>query len=186
MKRKIIKIFTCALALSSIVCSASAATDYGPFGPGIGNRQEFSPSSGFIRTHSTDVEYDILCWDTHAFGFLNYWEGELRGTNGYNIHDAYSDLTGYASDLPNAYKEFDEDDLTIGSSDADKIEEGEQYYAKLTTKKGPEFSSGVDLIFESEYGIWGEPIVTDGLPLGYQTYVTTLNTHTRYNIGWAM
>ena len=179
MKHKHLRIVSLLLTALILTTFASASTDDGTFSSSSdSNRRTYTPKSCSIQLDSTHAYFNTLKWDNNiSYGAAYYWEGELRG----EVHSAYSSLVSVAGSLPYLYKEYDNDDTSIGCRDMSGIVGGTTYYAALTLNTGTGFSSGADLWFESEYGIFG---VTDGLPLHYQAFATHLNTRTKRNIAW--
>lgn len=158
----------------------TTATDDGYFGASY-NRAAYTPMSCTVNITGTTASFTNLRWEGNNFSGSDYWEGELRGTQGYSISDAYLNATGITSSLPNAYREYDDDDMSIGCKNMSQIAPAQTYYAVLNATKGPRFDSGVELIVESETGTW---LIIDGLPLRYQVFEQTLNTKSRRMIGW--
>lgn len=180
-KKKFLTILlTLSFCLSSII-SAYAATDDGDFSA-TSNRKVYTPRSCSIQLTATNVYFHNLRWDDVTFGSAYYWEGELRGAST-NISKAYSGVSSVVGSLPQLYKEYDEDDASIGCKDMSAISSSKTYYAGLGVSKGSKFDSGVDILFESEYGLWGG---IDGLPLNYQRFYITLNTKTNKNTAWGV
>ena len=160
-------------------CVASAVTDDGAF-TANSNRKFYTPKACDIQINEGHIYYSLLQWDDYMFGSAYYWEGEIRGTSE-PISAAYSNVTAAVGSLPYLYKEYDEDDATIGCRDMAGITGNTSYYVGLTMTKGPKYDQGVELFFESEYGIWGG---IDGLPLNYQGFVGRLNTKSARAMAW--
>lgn len=178
MKKRILALMLVITVFIIPARAVSVATNDGTF-TGTSNRKFYTPVSCSIESNSQYVYFNLLKWQEHyEFGSLYYWEGELRNPN---IADAYSNVTAVIGSLPYLYKEYDKDDASIGCRDMAGIVGGTNYYARLTMEKGPKYDQGVEIYFESEYGIYG---ITDGLPLNYQTFATPLNTKSRKNIAW--
>ena len=134
----------------------------------------------------TNWIFKNLSWTNSAWGTGHYWEGEVRGYNGANISDAYLGVTAIAGNLPNMYKEYDSDDLSLGCSELSGLVAGNTYYATLTTEMADSFNDGVELWFESEYGDWygwfGEN--GDGDPLRYQLFAERFHTTDNRILYW--
>lgn len=163
-----------------IVPAYALATDDGYFSASY-NRKAYTPISCTVNVTTTTASFTNLKWADNNFSGSSYWEGELRGTRGYSISDAYLRADAITSNLPNAYREYDEDDMSIGCKNMSQIDPSQIYYAVLSATKGPQFDSGVDLIVESETGTW---LLIDGLPQQYQVFDQTINTASRRMIGW--
>ncbi len=158
----------------------STATDDGVFGASY-NRWYYTPISCTVHIAETTASFKNMKWEDYVFESTDYWEGEIRGTNGYSIDDAYPGASAITSNLPNAYYEHDEDDMSVGCKTASQTDPAQIYYAVLSATKGPQYNNGVDLLVESECGIW---MVVDGIPTHYQVFEQTLNTASRRTVSW--
>lgn len=145
------------------------------------NRQDYTPRICQIVISENNVYFENMQWDDYSFGAALYWEGEIRRVSEGEFADVYSGLIAGTSNLPFFHKEYDEDDVTVGCHGMSEIKGNTLYYAGLTVEKGPKYDQGIDLVFESETGIWG---ICDGLPTNYQTFGTYLNTVRRTAIAW--
>lgn len=181
-KAKYVLAILLAVAMVVPAYALSIATDDGPFGASY-NRRYYTPISCTVNIAEKTASFKNMKWENYVFESTDYWEGELRGTNGYSIDDAYAGASGITSNLPNAYYEYDEDDMSVGCKTASQTKPDQIYYAILTTTKGPQFNNGVELLVESECGIWGGPL-NDGLPTHYQVFEQTLNTVSRRTVSW--
>ena len=169
------------LLLTSLSITIFAATNDGAFNRST-NIQFYTPTSCSVTMYDDTVHFSTLQWNTNQFAGAHYWEGELRGhPNSSAISNAYSGVTAVSGSLPGLYKEYDKDDMSIGSSCIQNISTNQYYYATLNVVKGPSFNSGVDVIFESEFGTW---LIIDGLPSRYQTYDYIMNTASGNRISW--
>ena len=151
-----------------------------------GNKMAYTPTTGTLSLSATSVSFTNLKWtDTSSFTGLSYWEGEIRGDNnlGSQVSEAYSNATRATGTLPNLYPEYDEDDASIGTKNAHAIVQNVVYVAELTTVAASSYSSGIDLRFESETGLWSE-LHGDGLPTRAQVHATVLNTRTNTSVSW--
>lgn len=174
-----------ALLIAFSLClgtTAYAATADSSFSSSVSNRQFYTPKSCVVQVSPTRIDFSNMKWDARDFGAAYYWEGELRSDDGvYSIADAYTNCTAVTGSLPYLYKEYDRDDVSVGCSDMSGLRSTKTYYASLTTIKGPSFDSGIKLLVESEYGIWGG---FDGMPLRYQVYIPRLNTVSNKIVSW--
>lgn len=164
-----------------LTISASAATDDGVF-TRTSNRQPYTPNSCIVSVQSTRVTFYNMRWDDgYMFGGAIYWEGELRGTGGYNISDAYSDAVSVTGTLPYLYYEYDEDDVSVGCKGMSDIDPDVTYSGIIDTVEGPNYDDGVELLVESETGIY---LFLDGIPQNYQVYEDHINTVTNRMVSW--
>jgi len=178
------KIVVFILIASFFSVAVFAATQDVTFTSSSDGRQFYTPHTCSIVVTDTCVYFSHLQWENRSFGAAYYWEGELRaGTTSVEVADAYGSCTAVVGTLPYLYKEYDPDDISVGCADMAGLDSSETYYAQLTTTTGPDFSSssGVELKFESEYGMH---LGVDGLPLRYQEFSTHINTQTRPAISW--
>lgn len=179
MKKLKAKTLAMFLVVACLTISTSAATNDGTF-TASSNREFYTPKRCSIVSNSEHIYFENMQWEERSYGAAYYWEGELRGVNE-NISAAYSNATSVAGSLPYLYKEYDENDVSIGCRDMGGIVGNTNYYASLTATEGPRYDNGVDLYFESEYGIYA---ITDGYPLHYQAFQHYLNTKTCRNLAW--
>lgn len=185
MKQSRKTIFAIMAVILCFSMSAAAITMDSNFSSS-GNKQAYTPTTGTVKLSSSSVNFTNLKWsDISSFAGLSYWEGEIRGDNnlGTQVSEAYSNATEVSGTLPNMYHEYDEDDTSIGCKNAHAIVQNKIYSAKLVTVAASSYSSGIDLRFESETGLWSE-IHGDGLPTRAQVHATVLNTKTNTSISW--
>lgn len=179
-KRFIPLLLVCALLLAGAASAISVATVDPQFSYADDpNRQQYTPKHCMIQLTPSAVKFTNMQWQAFwtPYGDLDYWEGEIR------VHDdnvlsptlleVYSSCSSVKSDLPDCFKEYDEDDLTLGCN-ISKINQFTTYYGTLNVIEGWRYDAGIALMFESEYG---SPRVDvgnfeDGLPLRYQYYDT--------------
>ena len=180
--KKIIPLVLCIGILSSLNAGAIAPDADPNFSSGDDiNRKFYTP----VTVAQTRIYFTNLSWANSSYGDGKYWEGEIRGALGDSVHDAYTDVIGFTTDLPNGYLDGkkDPDDISIGVSEMNDLTRNEKYYATVSTERADTLNDGINLLFESEYGDWIE-LIHDGDPLRYQIFDTYLNTVDNTIIYW--
>ena len=186
MKNRKIKMIAVVLAaIMAFTSAAFAATDDGEFSSSTKNRQPYTPEHCTIQLYPSSIVFSNMKWDAGVsiFDSQVYWEGELRtifGAGG-NQYSAYSEVHSIDSNLPEYYKEFDPNDISIGTRTLAEVSPSSSYYAELATSSGFQYDAGVELYFESEIGTW---LVFDGWPTNCQAFSTRLDTALRPRISW--
>ncbi len=169
-KKKFITLVTslAMLVSSAIPMGASAAVNVTWFAA------TYKPYTGKFYADSTRALVKDMKWNTDQVAnfktvrSLCGIEFEFRPVNSpYNI---WTGITSKSSNLPDAYYEFDEDDITFRCGDVRKIVAGTGYHATMMLGKQSGFNDSLHpYTFEVEYGVGGS-IINDNLPLSYATY----------------
>ena len=166
-KKAVAVILTAAMAMSvGVPAFASTAWDNAWYKP-------YQASVSFQRTY---VQGYNMKWDAdQIITFLadECWELEFRpcdmiGTP-LNPNVIYDANAGYnlVTTLPDAYKEFDEDDVSIGVKHAKWLTADEAYMGTLYfTSNSANAGTTYRAVVENEYGAW-IPIVGDGVPIAF-------------------
>ena len=176
-KRMFALIVACAVLFTANVnVYAYAATNDGAFSSSSDpNRQSYTPVNCHIMISETSAWFQYLKWENVSFGMIDYWEGELRVTSpGHTI--AAGTLPFLRDDGSS-----DPDDRAFVSTAITEAELGETYYVTMSLTPGPKYDDGVELMFESETGLW---MGLDGIPTRYQGFTGRVVTGETLVMSW--
>jgi len=130
----------------------------------------YTPYDGQVSIGPTYVEGRNLKWSQWRIDYYDsndYWELEFRPRTG-EPDDVWDGVDSLYSNLPGAYEEYDEDDVTVGTYSPDKLVSGTSYYGMVYMDWNSN-STDPFFIVESEKGLW---LGVDGWPERYE-YITT-------------
>lgn len=173
--KKLLIIVGAVVGLMSVEVPSTYAATQDSWGP-----HWYTPYDGTAQANWDYMLVTNLYWSQSSINSYNWsdsWEWEFRTHT--LSPSAWWYESSFYSNLPDAYKEFDENDITIGSHSVQNAVAGTAYYGVfnlINWDTDPNFT----MTFESEVGTDGGGY-GDALPYRYEVFGYNCKINTNYS-----
>jgi|GEM_PF-2678655 len=179
MKNKKILLLVFILLIGITLSGAIFAAEEQTWGP-----HWYTPYTATVSANSDSVKGSSMKWTSEQISLFDsndYWELEFRPKNSsgslINPNTIWVGKGSISSNLPSAYREFDENDVTVATKKCNALQAEKSYYATQTLTEVSNPASAT-FIIESEMGSY---FLIDGFPEYYEVFMTNAVKNTSYS-----